>query len=329
MMTQPQPRAEALDMDKFFEDGLACNLDIRWWRGQRKLRAGDLGLKDEDVPELFSLGRKLLIPRETSKRLHNLENQAFRAVEHYSFKFPFGGRFVPIAALGELLERIEGIEQDFIQARDELLDNYEEVQRQMLDRFPRYRHVLVGFYPGIEEVREKYSFELSLYEVRFPRDMQVNVVNIRKARQKAKAESVKEKAQMQAASEAAVKYRERFERQVSDWTEEVAGTIRAETVRVVEQLSTAIAKGEVHPRQVDSLNLWVDRFRALNFLDDRQMELALRELQRLTAGGAKTLNNSNALASIRQAVDSCLKEATKPQGARSIALRYQRSIQME
>jgi len=45
-----------------FEEMVAIQLNTRSWPGQAKLSAEDLGLQDDEVPEIFRLGNKRLYP---------------------------------------------------------------------------------------------------------------------------------------------------------------------------------------------------------------------------------------------------------------------------
>ena len=59
-----------------FEEMVAIQLNTRSWPGQAKLSAEDLGLKENEVPEIFRLGNKRLYPDEWRQVFGQLGNRA-------------------------------------------------------------------------------------------------------------------------------------------------------------------------------------------------------------------------------------------------------------
>jgi hypothetical protein len=52
-----------------FEEMVAIQLNTRSWPGQAKLSAEDLGLQDDEVPEIFRLGNKRLYSPDRAPRV--------------------------------------------------------------------------------------------------------------------------------------------------------------------------------------------------------------------------------------------------------------------
>ena len=85
-------------------DGCLVDLRISYWRGKRPLAAQDLGLKEEQVPDIFTLGRKLVIPREALARFERVDARAHYLIGQFTFPFPTGhSRFIPYSVLPQVI----------------------------------------------------------------------------------------------------------------------------------------------------------------------------------------------------------------------------------
>lgn len=304
---------------ELFTDGVVVDIAVHWWRGQRKLSAADLNIKESDVPEIFSLGRKMLIPRDTVRRFHALEARAADTLAAYSWQLPIGGRFVPFGALEGLLDKLNAIKATFDTYTEEFLGEYASVQKDMLRQYKPYAKALRGFYPPLGEISRRFNFVMSLYEIRMPRDIKAAAVTEEKVRGKAR------RAQAKAAVEktALEKYRETLHKRMNDWLEEVATTMRQETVRVCTQIAAAVADGKLHHKQVQSLQTWIERFESLNFMHDTAMGKVLSDLKAQVGDSANDINSSpDALAAVGLACQTALKEAQKAAAPQAIASRY-------
>jgi len=70
-----------------FEELVAIQLAVRSWPGQAKLSAEDLGLKEDEVPEIFRLGNKRLYPEEWRQTFNQLAGKARSFLNDHSFPF--------------------------------------------------------------------------------------------------------------------------------------------------------------------------------------------------------------------------------------------------
>ena len=61
-----QAKAAKVSSKNSFEEMVAIQLNVRFWPGQAKLKPADLGLKENEVPEIFYLGNKKLSPRKSA-----------------------------------------------------------------------------------------------------------------------------------------------------------------------------------------------------------------------------------------------------------------------
>ena len=94
--------------EDLFLNGSLIDLDISFWRGQRKLVADDLGLDLGPAAErVFSLGRKRLIPKEKMQTFQRVEHTARKAVDEASLPFPLADLMgVNPVLTGQFVERM-------------------------------------------------------------------------------------------------------------------------------------------------------------------------------------------------------------------------------
>src|SRR5882724_966251 len=90
-------------------EGVLLKVSVRYWRGCKKLKAEDLGLKSSDVSDrLISLGHKRLLPREATAGLALVESRAHALVEGNTFPFLNGlAHFLPNPKLAEITDKLK------------------------------------------------------------------------------------------------------------------------------------------------------------------------------------------------------------------------------
>src|SRR4051794_26273790 len=90
-------------------EGVLIKVSVRYWRGCKKLKAEDLGLKKADVSDrLIHLGHKRLLPKDTLQSLSVVESRAHALVELNTFPFLNGlGHFLPNPRLQEVTDKLK------------------------------------------------------------------------------------------------------------------------------------------------------------------------------------------------------------------------------
>ena len=90
-------------------EGVLVKVSVRYWRGTKKLKPEDLGLKQADVSDrLISLGHKRLLPKDALAGLAVVEGRAHALVESNTFPFLSGiAHFLPNARLEEVTAKLE------------------------------------------------------------------------------------------------------------------------------------------------------------------------------------------------------------------------------
>src|SRR5581483_6415365 len=104
-------------------EGVLIKVSIRYWRGCKKLKAEDLGLKQENLSDqLISLGHKRLLPKDALADLAIVEGRAHALIEANTFPFLNGlGHFLPNGKLADVTGQIEGLGLEFWRAKEEFL----------------------------------------------------------------------------------------------------------------------------------------------------------------------------------------------------------------
>src|SRR3954469_16706546 len=113
------------------KEGVLIKVSVRYWRGCKKLKAEDLGLKQENVSDqLISLGHKRLLPKEALSQLALVEGRAHALIESSTFPFLNGlGHFLPNAKLTHVTEKLTALESEFWAAQKEFLKKYASLRQ--------------------------------------------------------------------------------------------------------------------------------------------------------------------------------------------------------
>ena len=272
-------------------EGVLVNVSVRYWRGCKKLKAEDLGLKSADVSDrLISLGHKRLLPKESTQQLALLEGRAHALVENNTFPFLNGlAHFVPNPRLQEVTQRLNELEAEFWQAKDEFLQHYASLRQsasrewqtmaQKLVKDPdRLVATIEASFPLPKQMDRFFGFETHLFQVSVPESLGVDLITTAEQQQVMNA-------RQQAAQEAGVKIRKDVEVFVAD----CVATLREQTAQLCEEMLQSISTSEtgVHQKTLNRLIRFIEQFKQMNFANDvemeRQLEAVRRELLSKTA----------------------------------------------
>ena len=154
-------------MDKSTEEVLSQNFCI-WatstsgWAGTDKLLAEDLGKDPDEIPDIFRLGSKFLLPRDDRISL-----QASSQVSQFmgTIGRPFIQRSQWLVPIKLVLMAKEGMEKIKARRGDKvelMLTNYEEIKRRRIVQYP----VLAdASWPTPDEIRDKFSVKWLVYKI--------------------------------------------------------------------------------------------------------------------------------------------------------------------
>lgn len=68
-------------MLNIFRDGVLVTVNVSFWSGAKMLTAEDLGLNDNEIVDAFSLGRKMLVPKDIIRKFRAIDCRARLTVE--------------------------------------------------------------------------------------------------------------------------------------------------------------------------------------------------------------------------------------------------------
>ena len=272
-------------------EGVLINVSVRYWRASKKLRPEDLGLKlDPAAESLISLGHKKLLPKDALQPFALIESRAHSLVEASTFPFLHGlGHFLPNTKLSEVTDRLEELGQEFRQQASSFQDRYEQAREQGLREWARAARSLStdpapllaairAAFPRPDQVARRFDFATHLFQIQLPEELDLKLTTVTEQQEIAEA-------RRRAAREAATRITQGVEEFISD----CAASMRSQTAQLCEEMLQSMRNGKtgVHQKTLNRLVHFIDQFRQLNFVGDREMEghleLVRRELLTRTA----------------------------------------------
>lgn len=271
-------------LDVLTRSGVLINVSVRYWRGCKKLKPEDLGLRPSQVSDrLFSLGHKRLLPKEALAELALVEGRAHAIVEQNTFPFLNGlGHFLPNARLDEVMGRLKELEQDFWNAKRGFMEHYQhhrqaasaEWRRTAVRLSPSDPQTLVTAietsFPVAHALEKQFGFTWTLFQISLPESYGIDAVDF-------EDQQVVAAARRLAAAEAGRKIRRETEEFVSD----CVAALREQTATLCNEMLESIRTSEtgVHQKTLNRLIRFIDQFKAMNFANDQVMEQQLEAVR--------------------------------------------------
>lgn len=270
-------------LDALTREGVLINVSIRYWRATRKLNPEDLGLSLDHVTDrLISLGHKKLLPQEALERFALVASRAHSLVESSTFPFLNGlGRFLPNSKLEEVTGKLRELEVEFRQAQLEFLEQYGRLRQQASADWREAAEQLVAepellvaaieaSFPNAAAMPRFFGFDTQLFQVRAPERLSVALVNYEEQQQVIAA-------RQRASEEAAAQIHRGAESFVAD----CVASLRQQTAELCQEMLESMRNGKtgVHQKTLNRLVRFIDEFKQLNFVGDRQMEAELERVR--------------------------------------------------
>lgn len=265
-------------------EGVLVKVSIRYWRGTKKLKPEDIGLKESQVSDrLISLGHKRLLPKEALSALALVEGRAHAYVENNTFPFLNGlAHFVPNPRLQEVDQKLKELETEFWSAKKAFLDQYATLRKNASVEWRTMAKKLVAdpdrlvaaieaSFPYPNQMDRYYGFELQLFQISVPEKLGLDLVTM------ADQQEVMQ-ARQKAAQEAQHKIRQDVESFVSD----CVSALREQTAQLCSEMLESISSSEtgVHQKTLNRLVRYIDQFKQMNFANDHVMEQQLERVRR-------------------------------------------------
>lgn len=265
-------------------EGVLLKVSVRYWRGTKKLKPEDLGLKETDVSDrLISLGHKRLLPKDALAELAVVEGRAHALVETNTFPFLNGiAHFLPNPRLEDVMEKLNAMQTEFWQAKQSFLSKYSSLRREASKEWRKMAQKLVpdpdrlvavieSSFPFPQHMDRYYGFDVQLFQIALPGRMETDLVSLANQRGVIAA-------RQRAAAEAGQKIR----RDVESFVADCVASLREQTAKLCDEMLHSINHSEtgVHQKTLNRLVRFIDQFKQMNFVNDTVMEEQLENVRK-------------------------------------------------
>lgn len=279
-------------LEKVFGKGCLLDLNVRQWTAEKQLQPEDLGLRKQEVPESYRLGRKKLIPTEAIRQMHHWEYLARKVVSDHSFPFPFGeARFVSRTELDDCIKELDDVISNFDASADELVRKYSEHKIAMRAEFTkaaqdayRRRATLCGglsqpedeyvneflervdrAYPNEGQLRSKYSMTYVVFQVSLPDITRATYEDI--ARDGERIRVLREAFQMS------------VEQRVRQFVEDTVGSLRQQARKDLDRAASTLRNGRPSSATFKIIRKMIERYERMDMFGDDEFKRHLREFK--------------------------------------------------
>ncbi len=270
-------------LDALTREGVLINVSVRYWRATKKLTPEDLGLDPDHVTaRLISLGHKKLLPKEKLEAFALIESRAHALIDATTFPFLHGlGHFLPNTKLAEVDGKLQGLEQEFLSARQTFLDQYAQLRQSACADWYQAARLLVhdpervvatveAAFPDPQKMEQAFGFAVQLFQIRAPEGLDLALVNVGEQQEVIRARE-------QAAQSAA----ERIRQGVQNFVGDCVASLRQQTAQLCEEMLESMRTGKtgVHQKTLNRLVRFIEEFKQLNFVGDHEMEAQLERVR--------------------------------------------------
>ncbi|MDP2663655.1 MAG: DUF3150 domain-containing protein [Dehalococcoidia bacterium] len=282
-------------------DGVMVVLHIPFWRGRQALTAQDLGVDPGEVPDIFSLGSKMVVPKEALARFERIRAKADFIITQFTFPFPTGSaRFVPYTVWPEVMAELNGLKYRFRQETAEFIEKYDEYRQQMADKYPQHADAIKRAAIPANQIHSKFGFDYTLYSIQMPRAVRYKAMEAREALNESEA-------RRKAMERAEAQYREQFDAQMDEFLSNSVGKLREAVAQALGNVSSRMEKGDlVTQNSLTAVKRAIQRFRDLNFVQDAEVEARLRELDEMVPEKSESLKNTDVQARFQAAIAAAM-----------------------
>jgi len=307
---------------KLFKDGKLVQIHIAKWGMHCQLSKEDLGLEEEALPTIFKLGNKMLVKKEVLAKFTSLEQKARTYLKLNSHEFPIAqAHFVPRKNLISVINKLQQYKREYEVLIEDFVTNYNTYKEEMLAAYPDYREKLEPFYPAVESVRVKFSFDISIFEVSLPKKFK-------------ETDLLAIQAKDAAIADLKVRYEQEMENQyqkgianINNFLSQTVGELRGQIVEIFETVASKIRKREVISKtNLNSLKNVIDNFRNLDFLDDKAINSKLDPVVELIESDYDFKENQAAIKRLGASLNDVLETAKNISDIDNITGEYLRKI---
>ncbi len=322
-----------------YRAGVVADLTISDWQGTTKLTPADLGLEhlpEEDI--LIRLGKKLLLHKDSLQKVRAFKFEAQSFLYDNSFQFPFGStQFVPFSKLSLMMEKMEKCKNGFEEEVDAFLKDYDRIREEVLAEFEDFfirilrqrNHITeaeIMFekerllqktrekYPSVSELRRKFRFQFSIFEVNLPDFTEVS------------SEEALDKARLN--QELENEYRQRAMEKIDGFLDEVVRSLELLALDTIEYLRKRIEGGKLSIKTVKAFVHYATTFKEMDFVGF-DISTKIDDIQRkLTDMSNEALSDQKFQAKILEEIEAIKDDITHTDKDRILG-KFKRHIEME
>ncbi len=337
------------NFSNLFHDGMLVDLTVHFYGAQRKLKEEDIGL--DEVSEAFSLGKKLLLPHEVMHEFRLVESRARALIDDASYRFPIGNaRFIPKRKFVKTVNELRTLQNKYKELVNDLVTNYQVYRDRMR---PTYRKAaedaydtrfmkngsaqtellqdakekfveeflkrIDACYPDVHSLESKFSIELAVFEVALPKLHESDATDVAQ--------------DMTLQSELADEYRRQMQTKITSFVDDAVSVLRQEAIELCRHVSGNITEGKViTTRTVNSLTTFIEKFKDMNFANDRTVEQSLESLRKeiLDANPVSDFSTNEELKiDLQRRLNLIVEQASATTDISSVSGEYRRKIQWE
>ena len=353
-----------MSIQNVFQHFVLVDVNVGGWTAEKQLTAEDLGLRKEDLPKNFRLGRKTLISAEIIRQLRHEENAARNLLKNMSRPFPLGQfRAVPKKAMEKFISKFEEIKEKRNKIVKDLVDNFSKYKYEMRiefvkaakvaykrllqidskllykkdkdgnptnDLYSEYEFVnqflarIETSYPNPQSISSKYYTEFVPFQMELPDLCEATIDDV--AEENEKAELIKQGYQ-------ARKTKELCNSMMNDlrgYAKTLVEQNREDAKKALTLLANCIKEGkrfsESHVRSVAKM---IENFEMFNIVNDDRLEQALKAFKKkhLDTADAKTIRNDNKLQqAMLEDVQKLLEYSENTDSINALAMAYRKKI---
>lgn len=320
MTTQTAERSVTETRPMVFLDGVLLSTKIMFWRGKEVLQPQDLGFDGGELPEeIFSLGRKLIVPKAAIQAFMQIEERVRWVTDRFSFPFPTGhAKFVPYAVLPEVLAELQKQQDRFQTEMTVFTDGYAAYRQEILTKYPKWERALQSKYESPASLMSKFSFTWSVFEIRLPEGLRVRAMDDKMALTEAKA-------RREALEVAETQLKKQFQEQIDGFLGDSVKELRSRVAGSVAKIQEQLTAGKVNPQTLKGIRNSIESFRNLNFVGDEAVESQLNSLLALLPDKVDAFDNVAFTATFTAAAGAVM-DTVKSEDVSAVTGEYKRRI---
>tara|TARA_Y100000310_G_scaffold18949_2_gene18570 strand:- start:276 stop:1109 length:834 start_codon:yes stop_codon:yes gene_type:complete len=252
---------------KLWDKGALIHVRSGIWSMEARLVKDDIGITG-DVPDFVTLGYKKLFDRRIRNEFSRIVSNARTALQRYGFNFLLvGSHYIPKEAAAELVPVLQKCREEFYEAVEDFMGQYEEKREEYLTAYASWRDRLEPHYPENDEVRAKFYFDVYSYTI-MSTPTYIDFEGL--------VDSLNTDVYL-------------------DWATDTANDLRKEARGVADALSRAVSDGTLDGRRMRRVRTLVDRISSMDLAEDIRLQVAAtRALEQPSTASFKSLKDAAA-----------------------------------